>query len=38
VRAALAIRDWVRQQEQIAVWLAVSRGKALVMLARLGAG
>ena len=39
VRAALAIRDWVREEEQIQVRLAVNTGEALVMLgARPGQG
>jgi class 3 adenylate cyclase/tetratricopeptide (TPR) repeat protein len=32
VRAALAIRDWVREEERIQVRLAVSTGDALIML------
>jgi class 3 adenylate cyclase len=32
VRAALAIRDWVREEEQIQVRLAVNTGEALIML------
>jgi class 3 adenylate cyclase/tetratricopeptide (TPR) repeat protein len=32
VRAALAIRDWVREEEQIQVRLAVNTGEALVLL------
>jgi class 3 adenylate cyclase/tetratricopeptide (TPR) repeat protein len=39
VRAALAIRDWVRDQEQIQVRVAVNTGEALVALgARPGQG
>jgi class 3 adenylate cyclase len=39
VRAALAIRDWVREEEQIQVRVAVHTGEALVTLAaRLGQG
>jgi class 3 adenylate cyclase/tetratricopeptide (TPR) repeat protein len=39
VRAALAIRDWVRGQERVQVRLAVNTGEALVMLgARLAEG
>jgi class 3 adenylate cyclase len=39
VRAALAIRDWVRAEERIQVRLAVNTGEALVMLgARPGQG
>jgi class 3 adenylate cyclase len=32
VRAALAIRDWVREEEQIQVRLAVNTGEALILL------
>jgi class 3 adenylate cyclase len=32
VRAALAIRDWVREEERIQVRLAVNTGEALIML------
>jgi class 3 adenylate cyclase len=39
VRAALAIRDWVREQEQIQVRIAVNSGEALVVVgARPGHG
>jgi class 3 adenylate cyclase/tetratricopeptide (TPR) repeat protein len=39
VRAALAIRDWVREQEQIQVRIAVHTGEALILLgARPGRG
>jgi class 3 adenylate cyclase/tetratricopeptide (TPR) repeat protein len=39
VRAALAIRDWVREEEQIQVRIAVNTGEALVTLtARPGQG
>src|SRR5437588_3881615 len=39
VRAALAIRDWVREEEQLQVRIAVNTGEALVSLgARLEAG
>jgi class 3 adenylate cyclase/tetratricopeptide (TPR) repeat protein len=39
VRAALAIRDWVREQEQIQVRVAVNTGEALITLgARPGQG
>ncbi|HEV8278207.1 MAG TPA: adenylate/guanylate cyclase domain-containing protein [Streptosporangiaceae bacterium] len=39
VRAALAIRDWVREEEQIQARVAVHTGEALIMLAaRLGQG
>jgi class 3 adenylate cyclase/tetratricopeptide (TPR) repeat protein len=39
VRAALAIRDWAREEERVQIRLAVNTGEALVMLgARLAAG
>ena len=36
VRAALAIRDWVREEGRIQVRLAVNTGEALVMLGAAG--
>jgi class 3 adenylate cyclase/tetratricopeptide (TPR) repeat protein len=39
VRAALAIRDWAREEEQIQVRIAVNTGEALIMLgARMAEG